>query len=109
MINKEIKMNRLKLRQQLQTFLLEDIGEKDMTSQTIFSSNHQGEGLFIAKESGVIAGLIIIEETYRLLDSNINVKYLISDGDKVKKGDVLAKVNGPVSSILTGERVILNL
>ncbi|HEY4599981.1 MAG TPA: carboxylating nicotinate-nucleotide diphosphorylase [Cerasibacillus sp.] len=102
-------MNQLKLHQKLQTFLLEDIGEKDMTSQTIFSPNHQGEGLFLAKESGVVAGLAIIKETYHLLDSKINIQYQVRDGDVVKKGDVLAKVNGPVSSILTGERVILNL
>ncbi|GEN31597.1 nicotinate-nucleotide pyrophosphorylase (carboxylating) [Cerasibacillus quisquiliarum] len=102
-------MNQLKLRQQLQAFLLEDIGEKDMTSQTIFSPNHQGEGLFIAKESGVIAGLTIIEETYRLLDSKVKIQDQVRDGDLVEKGDVLAKVSGPVTSILTGERVILNL
>lgn len=93
----------------LEGFLLEDIGEGDMTSQSIFPSTEKGTGTFIAKESGVIAGLDIIQEAYTLLDPSIIVTPHIHDGEEVVKGDVIAEVTGSIAHILTGERVILNL
>ena len=62
-------MNRLKLRKMLQEFLLEDIGELDITSETIFPLENKGNGVFIAKEDGIISGLDVIKEAYHLLDS----------------------------------------
>src|SRR5699024_3373162 len=64
---------------------------------------------FAAKESGIISGLYIIQETYRLLDPSIEVHLLKRDGDKVVNGETIATVNGSVKNILMGERVILNL
>ncbi|GGH78454.1 nicotinate-nucleotide pyrophosphorylase (carboxylating) [Pullulanibacillus pueri] len=102
-------MNRLKLKEQLQTFFLEDIGEGDLTSQLLFDKNEKGEGIFTAKAEGVLSGLDVITEAYHLLDPTINVHFLVNDGDQVKKGTDIATVEGPVQPILTGERVILNL
>jgi nicotinate-nucleotide pyrophosphorylase (carboxylating) len=102
-------MNKIKLRQMLQSFLLEDIGDRDITSETIFSLNKLGSGVFIAKEDGIIAGLDIIQEAYHLLDSFIQVELYVADGAKVSAGQTLAKVTGPIAHLLTGERVILNL
>lgn len=102
-------MNQLKLRNMLEYFLLEDVGEQDLTSTSIFPSDQQGTGVFIGKATGVIAGLEIIKEVYDLLDSNITISYKKNDGDSVNTGDVIAKVSGPVIHLLTGERLILNL
>ncbi|MCT2537973.1 carboxylating nicotinate-nucleotide diphosphorylase [Aquibacillus koreensis] len=102
-------MNLLKMRKQLQDFLLEDIGDHDLTSNTIFSENQFGEGTFTAKAKGVLAGAQIITETYRLLHPEIQVTLFKNDGDNLEKGDVIATVQGPVRDLLTGERVILNL
>ena len=102
-------MNRLKLRKMLQEFLLEDIGELDITSETIFPIENKGNGVFIVKENGIISGLDIIKEAYHLLDPTIEVELRFSDGDRVTAGDTIAKVNGPIAHLLTGERVILNL
>jgi len=102
-------MNTLKLRKMLQEFLLEDIGDQDMTSQSIFPLDKRSHGVFIAKESGVISGLEIMKVAYHLLDSTIQAEFYFSDGDRVAAGDVIAAVNGPVAHLLTGERVILNL
>ncbi|MBR8645758.1 hypothetical protein KEH51_22430 [[Brevibacterium] frigoritolerans] len=49
-------MNILKLKQMLQQFLMEDIGECDVTSDTIFDKGEQGTLTFIAKEGGVFSG-----------------------------------------------------
>jgi len=102
-------MNQLKLRQMLEGFFLEDIGENDVTSQTIFPPNQQGKGVFVAKASGVIAGLPVMREAYCMLDSEIELTLHFSEGDWVNAGDRIAEVSGPVAQLLTGERVILNL
>lgn len=102
-------MNPLYVRKALESFFLEDIGERDLTSSTIFPAAQKGRGVFIAKEDGVISGLPIIEEAYHLLDRNIEVVLHKEDGQLVKKGETIAEAFGPVRFLLTGERVILNL
>ncbi|GIN96811.1 nicotinate-nucleotide diphosphorylase (carboxylating) [Siminovitchia terrae] len=101
-------MNKLKLRLQLEQFFLEDIGDRDVTSQ-IFGDGQRGEVNFIAKESGVFCGEEIIRTGYPLLDPELRYEIFVRDGEKIEKGQVLATVKGPVSSVLKGERVILNL
>lgn len=102
-------MNTFVLRNMLEPFLLEDIGNGDQTSSAIFPHDEKGEGVFLAKDNGVIAGLQIIETTYHLLDPSIKVTLKCADGDTVKNGQVIAEVSGPIVHLLTGERVILNL
>ena len=97
------------MKQQIQQFLIEDIGTNDVSAASIFSESDKGNANFVAKESGIISGLYIIQETYRLLDPSIEVHLLKRDGDKVVNGETIATVNGPVKNILMGERVILNL
>ncbi|MEC5424812.1 carboxylating nicotinate-nucleotide diphosphorylase [Virgibacillus sp. C22-A2] len=102
-------MNQLKLRTQIQSFLLEDIGDNDITSQAIFPHDQVGKGVFIAKEEGIISGLEVIKEAYHLLDSQIQVSLCFADGDWISAGETIAEVEGPIRHLLTGERVILNL
>ncbi|MFC2946927.1 carboxylating nicotinate-nucleotide diphosphorylase [Virgibacillus sediminis] len=102
-------MNRLKLSEQLKYFLLEDIGGQDITSNSIFPADKQGRGVFIAKEDGVVSGLDIIKAAYQQLDASINAKVYLKDGEEVHAGETIAEVTGPVTKLLTGERVILNL
>ncbi|MCR4293705.1 MAG: carboxylating nicotinate-nucleotide diphosphorylase [Candidatus Kuenenia sp.] len=86
----------------------EDIGSGDITTESIFPPDLMGEGEFIAKEDGVIAGLPVVERLFSKIDKNILLKKGISDGMFVKKGDVIASVNGNVRPILSGERIALN-
>lgn len=102
-------MNQIKLNEMLHAFLLEDIGEQDLTSQSIFPPDKSGKGVFIAKGKGTIAGLEIIRHTYHLLDPSIKVHFKCADGDQVFKGETIAEVSGPIVHLLAGERVILNL
>lgn len=102
-------MNKIKLRKMLESFFIEDIGDNDITSHSIFPLEQIGSGVFIAKEDGIIAGLEIIQTAYHLLDSNIEVSLHFADGAHVRQGEKIAEVFGPVRHILTGERVILNL
>ncbi|WP_459499290.1 carboxylating nicotinate-nucleotide diphosphorylase [Bacillus sp. C1] len=102
-------MNALKVRKALEKFFLEDIGERDVTSQLIFPDNLKAEGTFLAKDAGVFAGGAVIEQGFRLLDESIEIILHKKDGDFVGKGEILASVKGPIASLLTTERVILNV
>lgn len=102
-------MNALKVRKALESFFLEDIGERDVTSQLIFPDNLQAKGTFLVKDTGVFAGTDVIEQGFRLIDDRIQISFYKKDGDFVEKGDTLATVQGPIASLLTAERVILNV
>lgn len=102
-------MNKLLLKNMLKGFFMEDIGDMDITSDSIFPPGQKGSANFIVKSAGIVAGLPIIKEGYQLLDPSIEVNFLINEGDHVQKGQIIADVSGPVATILTGERVILNL
>ncbi|WP_339061303.1 carboxylating nicotinate-nucleotide diphosphorylase [Tepidibacillus marianensis] len=102
-------MNTIKLKMLLQQLFIEDIGERDITSETIFSTDGTSCGHFLVKEDGVISGLPIIKEAYHLFDPSIKVTFYKKDGDIVKSGEVIAKACGSISHLLSGERVILNL
>lgn len=102
-------MNIIKLREELKKFLIEDIGEHDITSTSIFPVSQLGEGKIIAKEEGVLAGVDLIKECLHLFDRSIHVNLHKHDGDMLKKGEAIATINGPIVYLLSSERVILNL
>src|SRR5699024_7489678 len=102
-------MNPVLVREKLQQFLVEDIGSYDVTSERIFSANEMGTAVLYAKEPGVLAGLKIIQMTYELLDPNVEVKLLKTDRQYIEPSEKIAMISGTVRSILTGERVNLNL
>jgi len=102
-------VNVIKLKKKLEEFFLEDLGELDVSSQTIFGVEARGEAVILAKEEGVLAGVNIIEAGYSLFHSDVTVNLKKQDGDLLQKGDIIAEIEGPVAVILSGERVILNL
>ncbi len=102
-------MNKLKLRLLLEQFFLEDIGERDVTSELIFGEEEKGEVYFIAKDKGVFCGGEVIKGGFHLLDEKIKTTINIPDGKEVEEGQILAVASGAISNLLMGERVILNL
>jgi len=102
-------MNTLKAKKMIEQFLLEDIGEGDLSSIHIFPMHERTTGKVLAKADGVIAGTDLIEITYKLLHDDIKVTLHVKDGETVQAGQLLAAVEGPVQVLLSGERVMLNL
>ncbi|MDZ5470834.1 carboxylating nicotinate-nucleotide diphosphorylase (plasmid) [Bacillus sp. 31A1R] len=102
-------MNKLKLRLLLEQFFLEDIGERDVTSELIFGEEEQGEIVFIAKDNGIFSGEEIIRTGFAILDESAEATLYVKDGDQIEKGQKLAVVQGAVTNLLKGERVVLNL
>lgn len=102
-------MNPIKLNILLQQLFIEDLGDRDITSESLFSSDDKGCGKFIVKADGVIAGMQVLKAAYDLFDPSIEVNLHVQDGDRVNRGTCLATVCGPVAYLLSAERVILNL
>lgn len=103
-------MNKLEARQKIEQFLIEDIGHSDLSTQLVFDTTKMGSGYFVAKGQGIICGLDIIDLTYKAYgDTGVQVTLLKKEGDTVMPGDKVAKVYGPVGTLLSCERVILNL
>lgn len=100
-----MKMNADKL---ILMALQEDITSEDVTTNAIMSEKVLGEVDLICKGEGVIAGLNVFARTFELLDKDIKITFMAKDGDKVNKGDLLAKVKGDIRVLLSAERVALN-
>lgn len=88
--------------------LEEDIPTIDVTTDNLFS-NEFSEGVFIAKEDGVLSGIKVLKRVFEILDDEIYIKVINGDGICVEKGDIIAIITGHTKSILKGERVALNL
>jgi nicotinate-nucleotide pyrophosphorylase (carboxylating) len=92
----------------LLTALSEDIGSGDITTMSCVAEDAVSKGHFIAKAAGIVCGTGIIARLFYILDHRVSVSVLMGDGSHVKKGDVIAEIEGPSRSILTGERTALN-
>ncbi len=103
-------MNRFLIEQQLRSFLHEDLGHGDLTTDAIFSKNQIGKGVFVAKEALVTVGMERVAGlVFQLLNPGVEITHTKPDGYLAGAGDVLFEITGPVNSLLHGERVALNL
>ncbi len=94
----------------LQSWLLEDLGRGDRTTQSLFpSAAPLGQAQWLVKESGMIAGLPIAARVFQLLHPQINFTAEVSEGQWCERGQVIATISGSIDALLTGERVALNL
>lgn len=96
------------LRESLVRFLREDIGQGDLTSQYTVNKDLKSSSQIICKsEIAVVAGL---EEAKIIFEiCNCDSKALVNDGDIVKRGIRVMKINGNTRAILKAERTALNL
>ena len=96
------------LRDFIRLVLAEDIGAGDVSTQVSVSRTATGRGQLISREEGVVAGLPLLPLLYAELDPAVKVERLVPDGSRVGPGTVVARLAGPLASILTGERTALN-
>lgn len=105
-------MNSITMKLQAEPLILialrEDITSEDVSTNAIMPEECQGEVELICKQDGVIAGLDVFARTFTLLDDKTWFEFFAKDGDKVQKGQVIAKVIGNIRVLLSGERVALN-
>jgi nicotinate-nucleotide pyrophosphorylase (carboxylating) len=94
----------------IRSFLAEDIGRGDLTSESIFGQHEMGAARIVARESFVVAGGVsVAAEVFLVQNPAIVVEVLVADGARVKAGELLLTVAGPVLDLLKAERVALNL
>lgn len=94
----------------LRSFLREDIGRGDLTSEAIFPPDQQGRARLVARERFLAAGVeAVAARVFALQNPRIEYTGALADGSRVEPGDVLLTVSGPTVDLLKAERVALNL
>jgi len=89
--------------------LAEDLPAGDITSVALLADVDGPATLsFVSRESGVVCGVDVVELLFRVIDSAIRVRRLVSDGARIAPGQPLIDVEGRPVSLLSGERVALN-
>lgn len=90
--------------------LAEDLaGGVDVTSAATVPAGQTATGDLVARADGVVAGLPVAAAVFAAVDPAVRVGPRVTDGARVRRGDVLATVSGPTRSLLTAERTALNL
>lgn len=87
----------------------EDIGDGDHTTLSTIPADEMGRSQLLIKEDGTVAGVEMAERVLHKVDPSIRVERFIEDGAHVKKGDIVFIASGPVRSLLTAERTMLNI
>jgi nicotinate-nucleotide pyrophosphorylase (carboxylating) len=105
----EPALDRRKLDQIVRHALIEDIGRGDITTQLTIPKYKYIKAVFMAKEECAICGLPAAQRVFKTVDSRINFVPLVKEGQMVKKGKIIARIQGQARGILTAERVALNL
>ncbi len=97
------------LHSQLQAALDEDLGEAgDVTSKAVFDKGQRADAIIVARENGVLCGSGVVVELFRILDEEVSVIFSRQDGDCVDADETVARLEGPIVSLLSGERTALN-
>jgi len=103
-------MDSLLLDQQLSRFLAEDIGHGDITTESVFTDTRPGRAVFVAQESLLAVGMALVAgRVFQILNADVVIEQAVDDGQGAGPGDILLRISGPVTDLLRGERVALNL
>ena len=88
--------------------LIEDVGDGDHTSLSTIPQGQQGRAKLLIKDTGILAGVLVALEIFKIVDPALTIEVHIHDGEPVSPGDIAFYVDGSVHSILIAERLVLN-
>jgi nicotinate-nucleotide pyrophosphorylase (carboxylating) len=88
--------------------LKEDVGDGDHTSLATIPAETTGKAKLLVKDNGILAGVELAIEIFRIVDENLKLTVFLKDGSEIKHGDVAFEVEGSAQSILKAERLVLN-
>ena len=91
----------------VRAFLAEDVGDGDVTADSVVPADAHLDASLLVKEPGVVCGLEVVEAVFRELDGDIDFEALARDGDSVQ--GAVVRLSGNARALLTGERTALNL
>ncbi|HEY2340875.1 MAG TPA: carboxylating nicotinate-nucleotide diphosphorylase [Steroidobacteraceae bacterium] len=95
------------LAQQVEAALREDLGSGDVTANLVPAAQRV-RGSVVSREEAVLCGRAWADETFRQLDSKVQLTWHAADGDRVAAQQVIFAIAGPARPVLTGERTALN-
>ena len=88
--------------------LHEDVRDGDHTSLACIPADAKGKAQLLVKENGILAGMDLAALIFQKVDERIVMNPLLKDGDAIAIGDIAFTIEGPSSSLLTAERLVLN-
>ena len=88
--------------------LKEDIGHGDHTTLSTVPADKRGKMALFVKEDGILAGVDLARQIFHHYNPDISMQIILRDGSSISKGDIAFLVEGPVQSLLTCERLVLN-
>jgi nicotinate-nucleotide pyrophosphorylase (carboxylating) len=86
----------------------EDLGSGDVTTNLLFQDGTRAKTVIVSREEIVVAGLPVVEEILRQYDGRLQMTAHFRDGQSAHVGSKLATIEGPLRSMLSAERVMLN-
>jgi nicotinate-nucleotide pyrophosphorylase (carboxylating) len=102
------KLDITQVRPLIRMAMEEDLGSGDITTDLLFRDSAMAEARIVSREEIVIAGLPIVEEILRQYDERLTMTAHFRDGQSAHVGNKLATIRGPLRSMLSVERVMLN-
>ena len=87
----------------------EDINTGDVTTDSIIPATMNAVATMTAKQEGVISGLEIVKMVYEYFQEDVVFTTYFNNGDSVKKGDVILRIEATYPTLLRGERLSLNI
>lgn len=104
-----LEINVDQLREDIRRWLREDVGSGDITTQLTIDSTSTSTGTLLAKSETLLAGVNVARLVFEEVDTSVEFETLIEEGSRVDNRDRIAILRGSSRSILTGERLGLNL
>ncbi len=86
----------------------EDFGDGDPTSEITVCENERAKAYLVSREEIVVSGMELAGEILKRYDSRLKLKVLVQDGHRASVADKLGVIEGPLRSMLSAERVVLN-
>ena len=104
----EFPLKQTELEHTVRAALQEDGAFNDLTTIAVIVSDRRARASLVAREAGVIAGVSLALEAFRLLDPKVNIRVDREDGSRVARGEPVLNLAGHTRALLSAERVALN-
>jgi len=88
--------------------LAEDLGSGDVTSKATIPADKGGRAVLLARQEGILAGSEVVNAVFAELGGQAAIVWNVEDGDRLSRGQDVAQFEGPLATLLAGERVALN-
>jgi nicotinate-nucleotide pyrophosphorylase (carboxylating) len=102
------KLNIKNVRPLIQMAIEEDLGQGDMTSERFIKDETITKAGIISREEIVVCGMDVIREILKSYDKHLKLKVIVDDGESAHIGKKIGTIEGPLCSMLSAERVMLN-